>query len=319
MKAAFRSQYGTADVLNIEELEIPVPKQNEVLVSVYAATVNRTDCHILWGKPLIMRLFTGFTKPRLRTTGTDFCGEVKAIGEHVQGFKVGDRVMGFDGFGCSSHAQYLTFRENKGIALMPANLHFDEAAACIEGAFYAQEAINYLHPNANHTALIIGATGAIGSATVQYLSTRGTNVTAVCRGQHIELVRSIGASRVIDYEKENFINDKESYDFIIDAVGMYRFGQCKHLLKKKGVFTSSGGNINHILLAIITPMLGGKKVLFRAPRKIKKNLDVIRGLIEEGKFKPVIDRKYPLEKIREAFDYVSTGKKVGNVILTIGN
>jgi NADPH:quinone reductase-like Zn-dependent oxidoreductase len=320
MKAAFRSKYGLADVLSIQEFEIPIPKDDELLIRVYATTVNRTDCHILWGKPLIMRLFTGLFKPRLAVTGTDFVGQIEAIGSTVKSFKVGDKVMGFCGvFGCGSHAQYFTLPEAKAlkaVIIMPENITYDQAAACIEGAFYALNCVLTMNPKAGQKALVIGATGAIGSSTVQFLKLYGTHITAVCKGENSELVRSLGADKIIDYTTDDFTKDSEKYDFVFDSIGKNSFFKCKSLLKKKGMFTSSGG-FENLFLVLITPLLGGKKVVFRSPKNIKEGLIFIRDLIEKGNFKPFIDRKYPLEKIGEAFEYVGTGQKIGNVIITM--
>jgi len=315
MKAAFRSKYGPPKVLSIKELEIPIPKDNEVLIRVYAASVNRSDNHVLTGRPFIMRLFTGLFKPRLAITGTDFAGQIEAVGINVSSFKVGDKVMGFGGgFGIGSHAQYLTFPETKRIVLMPVNVSYEQAATLLEGTYYAAIGTKQLKPTADQKALVYGATGAIGSAYVQFLKYYNVNVTAVCGGENSELVRSWGADKIIDYKKEDFTKDNEQYDFVLDAVGKSSFVRCKPLLKKKGLFASSGG-FENLFWVLVTPLLGGKKVLF--PKDSKGILNFIKELVENGSFKPVIDRIYPLEKIAEAFTYVATGQKIGNVVVTM--
>lgn len=320
MKAAVRSKYGLPGDLTIKELDIPTPKEDEVLIRVHASTVNRTDCHVLSGRPFFMRLFTGLFKPRSSIIGSDFTGEIAATGSAVQSFKVGDKIMGFGGgFGCGSHAQYFILPETKAtkvIVPMPANITYDEAAACLEGAFYAASVIIPLNPTAGQKALVYGATGAIGSSYVQYLKNYGATITAVCGAENEELVRSLGADKIIDYKKEDFTKDNEQYDFVFDAVGKSSFLKCKKLLKKKGVYTSSNGAIN-LLWIFITPLFGGKKVVFPFSVRLKQGLDFIKELVEKGKFKPVIDRKYPLEKIAEAYKYVATGQKIGNVIITM--
>jgi NADPH:quinone reductase-like Zn-dependent oxidoreductase len=317
MKAAVRSKYGPPEVLSIKELEIPTPKDNEVLIRVYAASVNRSDNHVLTGKPFIMRLFTGLFKPRLAVTGTDFAGQIEATGPTVKSFKVGDKVMGFSGvFGIGTHKQYITFAETKGIVLMPHNITYDQAAACLEGTYYAATGITQMKPTAGQKALVYGATGAIGSAYVQFLKYYGVHVTAVCAGENSELVKSLGAEKVIDYKKNDFTKDEERYDFVFDAIGRSSFTKCKPLLTTNGIFISSGG-FENLFWAIITRLPGGKKVLFLPPKDVKGNLGFIKELIEKGIFKPVIDRKYPLEKIAEAYTYVATGQKIGNVILTM--
>jgi len=233
----------------------------------------------------------------------------------VKSFKVGDKVMGFGGgLGTGTHAQWVTFGETKRIVLMPGNINYEQAAACLEGAYYAAMGIHQIKPTAGQKALVYGATGAIGSAYTQFLKYYGVYVTAVCRGENRELVRSWGADKIIDYKTEDFTKDNEQYDFVIDAVGKSSFAKCKRLLKKKGIYAPSGGAEN-IFLVLINPLLGGKKVLF--PKDNKGNLTFIKDLLEKGNFKPVIDRVYPLEKISEAFIYVATGQKIGNVIITM--
>ncbi|HTE11404.1 MAG TPA: NAD(P)-dependent alcohol dehydrogenase [Chitinophagaceae bacterium] len=315
MKAAVRSTYGLPGDLRIQELPIPKPKDDELLIRVYAASVNRSDCHTLSGRPFIMRLFTGLFKPRSPITGSDFAGKIEAVGSAVQSFKPGDEVMGFGGgFGCGSHAQYFILPETKRIVLMPGNISYEQAAACLEGTYYAAMGIFQLKPKAGQKALVYGATGAIGSAYTQFLKYYGVYVTAVCSGENSELVRSWGADKIIDYKTEDFTKDKEQYDFVIDAVGKSSFIKCKSLLKKNGVYAPSGG-FENLFLVLAGPLLGGKKVLF--PKDTKGTLGFIKELIEKGKFKPVIDRKYPLDRIAEAFTYVATGQKIGNVIITM--
>ena len=320
MKAAVRSKYGLPGDLSVKELEIPTPKDDEVLVKVYVTTVNRSDCHVLSGRPFVMRLFTGLFKPRSSITGSDFSGQIEAIGSSVQSFKVGDKIMGFGGgFGCGSHAQYFILPETKAkkvIVPMPANITYDAAAACLEGAFYAASVIMGLKPTAGQKALVYGATGAIGSSYVQFLKYYGVYITAVCGAENSELVKSLGADRIIDYKTNDFTEDSEEYDFVFDAIGKSSFFRCKRLLKKKGVYTSSGGAGN-LLLILITPIFGGKKVVFPRPKSITAGLNFIKDLIEKGNFQAVIDRKYPLNKIAEAYTYVATGQKTGNVIITM--
>jgi NADPH:quinone reductase-like Zn-dependent oxidoreductase len=320
MKAAVRSKYGLPGDLTIKELEIPVPKDDEVLIRVHATTVNRSDCHVLSGKPFFMRFFTGLFKPRSSIIGSDFTGEIAAVGSSVKSFKAGDKIMGFGGgLGCGSHAQYFILPETKArkaIVPLPSNLGYDEAAACLEGAFYAASVILGLKPTAGQKALVYGATGAIGSSYVQFLRNYGLYITAVCGSENTELVRSLGADKVVDYKKEDFTKDNERYDFVFDAVGKSSFFKCKKLLKKKGIYTSSGGAIN-LLLIFITPLFGGKKVAFPFSKGYNSILHFIKELVEKGKFRPVIDRKYPLEKIAEAYTYVASGQKIGTVIITM--
>ena len=320
MKAVVRSKYGSPEVLSIKELEIPTPKHDEILIRVYASTVNRSDCHVLSGKPFVMRFLTGLFKPKVSITGSDFAGQIEAVGQNVRSFKPGDKVMGFGGgLGCGSHAQYFTLPETKAIKIittLPNNLTYENAAACLEGAYYALNSVNMLNPEAGQKAIVNGATGAIGSSAVQFFKYYGVDVTAVCGGENEALVRSLGADKVIDYKTEDFTKDSGNYDFVFDAVGKSSFFKCKPLLKKNGIYTSSDGAIN-LLLVLITPIFGGKKVVFRVVIKIKEGMNFIKDLIEKGSFKPVIDRKYPIDMIAEAYRYVASGQKIGNVIITM--
>lgn len=315
MKAAVRSTYGSPEVLRIAEVEMPAPKDNEVLIKVYATTVSRTDCHTLSGKPFFMRFIVGLFNPRLRITGTDFAGRVEAPGKKATTFKAGDNVIGFEFLGLQSHAQYLVLPDTKDIVRMPRNLSYEEAAACIEGAFYAINVINKMDPKPGQKALVNGASGAIGTSMVQFFKFHGLYVTAVCSGVNSELVRSLGADKVIDYKTKDFTTDDERYDFVFDAMGKSSFSACKRLLKDKGIYSSSGGP--NFLYVLFTPFLGGKKEIFCPPKNLKENLNFITTLIENGNFRPVIDRKYTLDKIADAFEYVASGQKTGNVIITM--
>ncbi len=318
MKAAIRSKYGPPDVLNIEDVETPTPKDNEILVRVRAATVNRTDCGILWGKPFVIRFFTGLFKPTSPTTGTDFAGEIVAVGKNVTAFKVGDKVWGFNDNGLASHAQYLTLPEDEAILKIPEHITYEQAAASAEGAHYAYNFINKVNLDASNKVLVNGATGAIGSAAVQILKYIGVYVVAVCDTKNIERVKSIGPDRVVDYTKEDFTRLEEKFDFVFDAVGKSTFGKCRPLLQPGGIYISSelGPHAENLYLPLITKIRGGKKVVFPLPVNIKKSLLYMQELLEKGKFKPLIDRRYSLENIREAYQYVDSGQKTGNVIIT---
>ena len=320
MKAAVRSKYGLPGDLTIKELEIPSPKKDEVLIKVYVTTVNRSDCHVLSGKPFFMRFFTGLFRPRESIIGSDFTGKVHATGSDVRSFKPGDKIMGFGGvFGCGSHAQYFTLPESKAIEsmiIMPEKLTYEEAAACLEGAFYSGSVMMQLKPKAGQKALVYGATGAIGSSSVQFLKSFGVYVAAVCGGENFALVRSLGADKLIDYKTQDFTKDNEQYDFIFDDVGKTSFLKCKQLLTKKGIYSFANG-LGNLFFAFLTPLFGGKKVIFLPPKNVKATLSFIKELVEKGNFKPVIDRKYPLDKITEAYVYVASGQKIGNVIITM--
>lgn len=319
MKASFHTKYGLPKVLHIKEVEKPIPKDDESLVKVYAATVNRTDCANLTAKPFIMRFTNGFFRPARPITGTDFAGIIEEIGKSVNSFKVGDKVFGFDDRGLKSHAQFITMPANKGIATIPENITFEAAAASIEGAHYAYNFINKVNLKPEHRVLVNGATGAIGSAAAQLVKTYGCNITAVCETKNIELVKSLGVNRVIDYLKEDFTQDTEKFDFVFDTVGKSSFGKCKPILKNGGIYISSelGRFSQNIFFALLKPVIGSKKVLFPLPLNIKESVLLVQKLMAEGKFKPVIDRTYSLEKTADAFRYVLKGQKVGNVVIKV--
>lgn len=319
MKASVYTKYGPPAVLKIAVIEKPAPKNNEVLVAVKATTVNRTDCAMLRAKPFIMRFLTGLFKPKNPVLGTEFAGTIETVGKDVQSFKPGDKVFGFNDQGLSSHAQYLVLAADKNITAIPENINCKQAAASSEGAHYAYNMINKTKLKPGQKVLVNGASGGIGSAAVQLLKHFGADVTAVCSTKNIELVKSLGADRVIDYTSCDFTKEDQQYDFVFDTVGKSSFGKCKPVLQRSGVYISSelGWMCENIFFAIFTPILGKKKVIFPIPTDIKGSILLVKELMEQGKFKPVIDREYPLERIAEAFSYVETGEKTGNVIINM--
>jgi NADPH:quinone reductase-like Zn-dependent oxidoreductase len=319
MKAIVCTKYGPPDVLQLKEVEKPTPKDNEVLVRVNATTVNRTDSAMIRAKPFIMRFFTGLFKPNNPILGTEFAGKIEAVGKDVMSFKVGDKVFGLNDNGLSSHAQYMTILEDKALTIIPENITYEQAAASTEGAHYAFNFINKVTIKSGQKVLVNGASGAIGSAAVQLLKYFGANVDAVCNTKNIELVKSLGADKVFDYTKEDFTKGDQKYDFVFDTVGKSSFAKCKPLLQPGGIYISSelGYMAQNIFFALVTPVIGNKKVRFPLPVDCKRSVLFIKKLIEEGKFKAVIDRKYPLEQIVEAYKYVETGQKTGNVVITV--
>lgn len=317
MKAAIHTRYGPPDVVRVREVEKPTPERDWVLVRVHAATVNRTDCAFRAGTPLVARPVYGLVRPRARVLGSEFAGVVEAIGSSVLSFQVGDRVFGYNEGRFGAHAEYMTIPEDGSIALMPASVTYEEAAPSTEGSHYALSLIKAAKVRRGQDVLVNGATGGIGSAAVQLLKSLGANVTAVCATGHVELVRSLGADRVIDYTAEDFTRDEQTYDVVLDAVGKSSFGRCKRLLKPHGVYLSSelGPMAQNPFLALITPLSRGKKVLFPIPKHDQAMVRHLKGLIQSGGFKPVIDKRYPLDQIVEAYRYVETGEKVGNVVI----
>ena len=319
MKAAVHTSYGPPNVVRIAEVEKPAAKDNQVLVKVHATTVNRTDSGLRAAKPFVNRFFTGLIRPRVTVLGNEFAGEDEAVGSGVTSFEVGDRVFGFNGSRFGAHAEYLAIPEDGSVATMPANVTFEEAAPSTEGSHYALSLIRKAKVRSGQGALVNGATGAIGSAAVQLLKALGAEVTAVCDSKHVELVSGLGADRVIDYTAEDFTRDTQAYDVVLDAVGKSSFGRCKRLLKPRGTYLSSdlGPLSQNPILALITPLLRGKKVLFPIPRDNQDMVRYFKELLESGEFRPLIDRRYPLDQIVEAYTYVETGQKIGNVVISV--
>lgn len=319
MKAAVYYEYGSPEVVKVLEIETPKPGEKEILLKVHAGTVNRTDCGFRSAEYFISRFFSGLFKPKFKVLGCEFAGEVVETGAGVTRFKVGERLFGFNDARFGAHAEYMILKEQEAMARIPDGMGYEEAAALTEGAHYALCDINALGLQAGDRVLVNGATGAIGSAAVQLLKYFGMEVTAVCPTRHVETVKGLGADRVIDYLKEDFTKLKEPFDAVFDAVGKSRFRFCKGILKPDGRYVSTelGPNSENVWLALLAPFMKGKKVLFPLPSTRQQDLDLIKELAETGKFKPLIDRHYDLDKIVDAYRYVETGMKTGNVIIKI--
>ena len=258
MKAAIRYQYGSPDRIRIEEIQKPAPQDNEVLVKVHAATVNRTDCANLTAKPFIMRFVLGFFKPAKVILGTDVAGEIEAVGKNIQDFKVGDRVFGFNDTGLESQAEYTAIIPwNAALQTIPENISYQEAAASLEGAHYAYTFMQKSKLKPGQKGLINGASGAIGSALLQFMKQYDLKVAVTCGTGNIELMRSLGADEVFDYTKEDFTKKSATYDFIFDAVGKSTFDKCKPLLKKGGIYISSepGPYIQNVFFALFSSFM----------------------------------------------------------------
>lgn len=319
MKASVNTKYGPPEVLEVKEVAKPIPKDNEVLIKIHATTVNRTDCGFRSPEYFIVRLVGGLFKPRKHILGSELAGEVEAIGKNVKTFKPGDQVFGLSTFNFGTHAEYVCVKEEKAIALKPTNMSYQEAAAVCDGAFLAYANLKKIDFSKPQKILVNGASGSIGSSTVQLAKYLGADITAVCDTRRAELVKSLGANKVIDYTKEDFTNCGELFDVVFDSVGKSSFGKCKKILKSKGIYISSelGYMSQNIYYALCTPLFGGKKVLFPIPVDKKEDIIFFKELIEAGKYKAIIDRTYPLEQIIEATKYVETGEKTGNVVITI--
>jgi NADPH:quinone reductase-like Zn-dependent oxidoreductase len=318
MRAAVQTRYGPPDVVQIHDVPRPATKDNELLVKVHATTVNRTDCGYRAARPFVLRVFTGWTKPRRTVLGTEFAGVVEAIGSRVTSFQIGDRVFGYCEGRFGAHAEYMTMPEAGLLAAIPSHMSFEDAAPATEGSHYALAFIRTARVRSGQDVLVYGATGGIGSAAVQLVKALGANVTAVCAGAHGDLVKGLGADRVVDYTATDFTNDEQRYDVVMDAVGKSTFGRCKRLLKPNGVYLSSelGPYGQNLMLPLVTS-LRGRKVKFPFPKDDPGMARHIKDLMESGAFKPVIDRRYPLDQIVEAYRYVESGQKIGNVVITL--
>lgn len=319
MKAAIYTKYGPPEVIQLTEIPKPKPKDNEVLIKVHASTVNRTDCGFRSAEYFVSRLFSGLFRPKHQILGCEFAGIIEEIGSKVTLLKMSDRVFGFNDSTFGGHAEYLVVKETDAITTLPENMSFYDAAPLTEGSHYALNNIRASKIQKGQNALIYGATGAIGSAAVQLLKHFGVNVTAVGNTKNIGLVKSLGADEVIDYQTQDFTQIQTRFHFIFDAVGKSSFRQCKPLLTEKGVYISTelGKNSENIFLAISTSFSKGKKALFPIPKITKEDMIFLKQLAESGEFKPAIDRYYTLDQIVEAYNYVETGQKTGNVGLRI--
>lgn len=321
MKASVYSKYGPPEIIQIKEVDKPIPSEKQVLVKVYATTVNRTDCGFRSAEYFISRFFTGLFRPKNKILGNEFAGKIEAIGKDVTSFAIGESVFGFNDKTLGAHAEYMLMPEDGAMAILPINMTFEEAAPICEGGHYALVDIRAAKVEKGQNTLVYGATGAIGSAAVQLLKHFGATVTAVCDTKNIELVRSLGADAVIDYTKENYTNTGQKFDFIFDAVGKSSFKEGKKVLTKKGIYISTelGKNSANIFLALFTPFFGGKKVLFPIPTMSKEDAILFKQLVESGEYKPLIDSYFSLNEIVEAYRYVEKGQKVGNVIIRVNN
>jgi NADPH:quinone reductase-like Zn-dependent oxidoreductase len=322
MRAVVHDRYGPPDVLRLEDVERPTPNEDQILVRVHATTVSRSDCGWRSGKPFISRFFNrmfgrgGVRRPKPGTIlGGEFAGEVEAVGETVSEFAVGDRVFGASLIG--AHAEFTCMRASGPVAPMPAGATFEEAAAVCDGFILALGCLRRADVREGRRILVYGASGSIGTAGVQLARYFGAHVTAVCNTKNLELVKSLGADEVIDYTQEDFTENGETYDVIFDAVGKHSFRGCRDSLKPGGTYLPTDGFENAFWL-LWTSRIGDRKVRAELPPKYRKNdVLMLKELIETGRYRPVIDRRYPLEDVVEATRYVETQQKAGNVVLIV--
>ena len=311
MKAAVHTRYGPPEVVRVSDVEKPTAKDNEVLVKVHATTVNRTDCGFRAAKPFIVRFFSGLFRPRVTVLGNEFAGEVEAVGSGVTSFEVGDRVFGYSEGPFGAHAEYMAIPEDGLLAIMPANLSYEEAAPSTEGSHYALSFITTAKIQSGHDVLVNGATGAIGSAAVQLLKSVGADVTATCDAQNVERVRGLGADRVIDYTAEDFTSRGRRYDVIMDNQGNATYPRVKGSLAPGGRVLMVNGDLWPTIAA------SWQKAVVRGTATISANhLQTLLALTEGGALRPVIDSVWPFDKIVHAHRRVDGGHKAGSVVVT---
>ena len=313
MRAVVRDRYGPPEVLHIGEVDRPVPADDEMLVRVQATTVTQTDCGWRRARPFFVRYFTGIRRPKWTTLGMEFAGEVEAVGSAVAEFAPGDRVFGVKTYG--AHAEFVSVRAAGAVAHMPSGLTFEQAAAICDGFCIALSCLGKAELREGRTIVVYGATGSVGTAAVQLARHFGAHVTAVSNTKNVELVRSLGADEVIDYEREDFTKNGKTYDVVFDAVGKHSYRRCRRSLAPNGIFVETDlGFMWHVPLLA----LASKRVTLGVARYRQEDVVLLKELVEAGGYRPVIDRVYPLEDVVDATRYVETGQKTGNVVLTVG-
>lgn len=319
MKAAIYTSYGPPEVLRIAEVPKPQPQAGQVLIRVHATTMNRTDTGFRSAKYFISRLVTGLLKPRKQIAGSEFAGEVVEVGTGVENFAVGDQVFGFEDVRSGAHAEYMATAANGSITKIPKGFSYEQTAAAGEGATYALSGIRAAGVQKGQKVMVYGASGAIGSAAVQILKSMGITVTAVCGTKVVPLIKSLGADTVIDYQKQDFTDTDQKYDFVFDAVGKSSYGVCKKLFGPNGKYCSTelGPYAQNPWLALWFAITGSRRVIFPIPKIDKPTIEQIRKLLESGVYKPVIDRTYTLDEIVTAATYAESGQKIGNVVIKI--
>jgi NADPH:quinone reductase-like Zn-dependent oxidoreductase len=313
MRAIVHDTYGPPEVLRLEEVERPVPNDDEVLVRVHATTVTRTDCHMRTARPFFWRFMLGLRRPRRRILGLEFAGVIEEIGSAVTQFAVGDRVFGLRN---GSHAEYVCVREQGLLAPMPTGMSFAEAAGVCDGMSQGLAGLRSGHVGAGTRLLVYGASGSCGTAAVQLAAYLGAHITAVCNGKNVELVRSLGADEVIDYESEDFTKNGQTYDVVFDAVGKHSLLRSRHSLVPGGLYVATD-RLYNFPLAFLTRWVGKRRVVFDVSGYDRESVLLLKELIEADRYRAVIDRTYPLEDVVEATRYVESWQKTGNVVLTL--
>jgi NADPH:quinone reductase-like Zn-dependent oxidoreductase len=332
MKAAVFTEYGSPDVFQIKEIEKPSPKDNEILIRVVAVSINFGDLivrdfkHVSpkeFNMPSLLywpaRMEFGFNKPKITIQGSEFAGTVAAIGKDVTLFKQGDEVFGYLGMKMGANAEYLSMSENAMVALKPSNLSFEEAATIPYGGFTALSLLRKANIQKGQKVLINGASGSIGSAALQLAKAYGAEVTGVCGTLRTDMVKALGADKVIDYSKEDFTKGKETYDLIFDVLGRTTFDKAKRVLNPNGILLFASFKSKALFQMLITSKFGDKKVICGLSSENVKDIVTLKELIEAGQLKAYVDRCFPLEKIADAHRYMESGQRHGNVVLTVAS
>ena len=324
MKAIVYTEYGAPEVLQLKEVEKPSPKANEVLIRIFATAATSSDANargfvfVPRGFKLLSRMVFGIRRPRKEIIGLDLAGEIESVGRDVSLFKKGDQVFGIDGGGLGAYAEYVCRPEEGALTHKPTNMSYEEAAAVPNGGLTA---LFFLREKgkiqSGQKVLINGASGMVGTYAVQLGNYFGADVTGVCSAANLELVKSLGADKVIDYTKDDFTKNGETYDLVLDTVGNVSFSRVRSSLNEKGIFLAGTGGVALIFQMLWTSMIGGKKVATGPAPERKEDLIFLKELIEAGNIKPVIDRRYSLEQTAEAHRYVDGGHKKGNVVITV--
>jgi NADPH:quinone reductase-like Zn-dependent oxidoreductase len=317
VKAVVCDRYGPPEVLRFDDVERPAPGPGQVLIRIRATTVNRSDTETRRGSPPVARLLTGLRRPRHRILGSELAGVIEAAGPAVTEFSAGDEVFGVKAWTFGAHAEFVCMPQSAALAHKPAGVGLEEAAAVCDGVILALMGLRPAEVRKGRSILVYGASGSIGTAAVQLSRYFGADVIAVCGTKNLELVRSLGAGQVIDYTREDFTASGQTYDVIFDAVGKHSFRRCRDALNPGGVYLATD-HLSNLLLAQWT-RFGNKKVLFPIPpRYTKRDVLLLKGLMEAGQYRAVIDRRYPLADVVQASRYVDTEQKTGNVVLTVG-
>lgn len=329
MKVIIYESYGSPEVLKLIEMNKPIPKENEILIKNHAASVNYGDTlarnfkdvtpgkfnmpFLFW---IMARSFFGFSKPKIKILGSEFSGDVETIGKSVTKFKKGDKVFGYRGQSMGTYAEYFVVPEKSVVALKPGNITYEEAAAVPGGSMVALFILRKLNIHKGQKILVVGASGGNGNFAVQIAKNYGAEVTGVCGTNRVDFIKALGADKVIDYTKEDFTNNGEKYDIILDVLGRTGFSKCKNSLTENGKYVLVSFKVKQLLQMMWTSIFSSKKVMCVLSPQRPEDLLAVSKMIEEGKIKSILDKTFPKEQAAEAHRYVEQGSKKGNVVIT---